>query len=169
MVTDSADYWIEKLQLKPHAEGGFYKEIYRSEEIIRKEGLPARYDTDHSICTSIYFLLKSDQVSAFHRLKSDEIWHFYSGSSIIVYIIDAAGILSSHTLGCNIMNNEQLQLVIPCGCWFAANVVDDRSYSLVGCTVAPGFDYHDFELAKKETMIKKYPQYKELIIQMCAK
>lgn len=169
MLPDCADFWIEKLQLQPHAEGGYFREIYRSEEVIKKVALASRYDEDHSLCTSIYFLLKSEQISAFHRLKSDEIWHFYSGSSITVYILDEQGILQEHTLGRNISKNEQWQLVIPRGCWFAAKVVDNRSYSLIGCTVAPGFDYGDFELAEKANLIRKFPQHQELISQMCVK
>lgn len=119
--------------------------------------------------TSIYFLLKSGQVSAFHRLKSDEIWHFYYGSSLSVYIIDKNGRLREEFLGCDAGNNIQLQLVIPNGYWFAAKVNQPDTFSLIGCTVSPGFDFHDFELAKKSNLLEDFPQHKEIINKMCVK
>jgi len=167
-MMDSADFWIEHLQLQPHPEGGYFREVYRSAETITADLLPTPYESERSFATSIYFLLKSDQISAFHRLKSDEIWHFYSGSPITVYIIDKAGRLSENICGRDVRNNEQLQLVIPYGCWFAAKVNQPDSYSLVGCNVAPGFDFSDFELADKSALMESFPQHRELIEEMCA-
>jgi uncharacterized protein len=166
-MADNADFWIENLQLQPHPEGGYFREVYRSRETISADLLMVRYDSERSFATSIYFLLKSDQISAFHRLKSDEIWHFYSGSPITVYIIDKEGRLSETICGRDVLNNEQLQLVIPHGCWFAAKVNQPDSYSLVGCNVAPGFDFSDFELAEKSALMECFPQHRELISKMC--
>lgn len=168
-MAENADFWIENLQLQPHPEGGYFREVYRSKETISADLLLVRYNSERSFATSIYFLLKSDQISAFHRLKSDEIWHFYAGSPITVYMIDKEGCLSKNICGRDVLNNEQLQLVIPHGCWFAAEVNQADSYSLVGCNVAPGFDFSDFELADKETLEKSFPQHKQLIGQMCVR
>jgi uncharacterized protein len=168
-MTDTADFWIKNLQLLPHPEGGYFREVFRSPETISAGALPERYKSEHSFATSIYFLLKSDQISTFHRLKSDEIWYFYDGSPITVYIIDKEGKLSQNIVGRNILNNEQLQLVIPHECWFAAKVVRKDSYTLVGCNVAPGFDFNDFELAEKSELIECFPQHQELISKMCIK
>jgi len=168
-MPDTADFWIENLHLQPHPEGGYFREVYRSSETISADSLSVRYGSERCFATSIYFLLKSDQLSAFHCLKSDEIWHFYAGSPIIVYIIDEEGRLSEKILGRNILKNEFLQLVIPHGCWFAAKVIPPDSYSLVGCNVAPGFDFNDFELAEKVALMGCFPQHKELIEKMCVK
>lgn len=165
----TADFWIEKLQLHAHPEGGYFREVYRSNETISADFLSNRYDSERCMATSIYFLLKSEQISAFHRLKSDEIWHFYSGSSITVYIIDKGGKLTENILGCDILKNETLQLVIPHGCWFAAKVNLPETYSLVGCMVAPGFDFNDFELAEKSALTECFHQHLELIEKMCIK
>ncbi|HNX12810.1 MAG TPA: cupin domain-containing protein [Paludibacteraceae bacterium] len=163
----TADFWIAQLQLQPHPEGGYFKEVYRSEEMINAAFLSNRYQSERCFATSIYFLLKSGQISAFHRLQSDEIWHFYSGSSIRVYIINAAGILSETILGRDVLSNELLHLVIPHGCWFAAEVNRADSYSLIGCTVAPGFDFRDFELATKAGLTELFPSYSRLFEKMC--
>lgn len=168
-MAENPDFWIENLQLQPHPEGGYFREVYRSGESISADLLMARYSSERSFVTSIYFLLKSNQISAFHRLKSDEIWHFYNGSPITVYIINKEGLLSENILGRDVLNNEQLQLVIPHGCWFAAKVNQAGSYSLVGCNVAPGFDFSDFELAEKSMLAECFPQHHELISRMCVR
>ena len=168
-MAENADFWIENLQLQPHPEGGYFREVYRSSETISADLLLVRYNSERSFATSIYFLLKSDQISAFHRLKSDEIWHFYNGSPITVYIINKEGLLSENILGRDVLNKEQLQLVIPHGCWFAAKVNQADSYSLVGCNVAPGFDFSDFELAEKSALLERFPQHQELISRMCVR
>ncbi|MFA4924944.1 MAG: cupin domain-containing protein [Ignavibacteriaceae bacterium] len=159
----NARYWINNLQLINHPEGGYFKEVYRSEEAITKEALPVRYSAKRNVSTSIYFLLEKEEVSHFHKLKSDEIWHFYYGSSLTIHLIDEGGNYSIQKLGRNIEEGEVLQFVIPKFSWFAAEVNDKKSFSLIGCTVAPGFDFADFELAKREELIKQFPQYKIII------
>ncbi|HPE56166.1 MAG TPA: cupin domain-containing protein [Bacteroidales bacterium] len=161
-MTQSAEYWIQHLKLKKHPEGGYFKEVYRSNEVINIKGLPDRYTSFRNISTSIYFLLKSDEFSAFHRLKSDETWHFYLGSSLVLYIIDHSGKMRKLVLG-NQPGDSNLQFTIPRGYWFAAKVESPGSYALMGCTVAPGFDFEDFELGKRSELITRYPQYKSLI------
>jgi len=163
----TADYWIEKLNLIKHPEGGYFKEIYRSNEIIDQNHLPERFRGTRCLSTSIYFLLKGDKFSAFHRIKSDEIWHFHAGTALMIYIIDENGELSVLKLGSNYEKEEQFQITIPKESWFAAKVINKNSFSLVGCTVAPGFDFTDFELGKKDELLQKYSQHKELLDLFC--
>ncbi|MEI6822226.1 MAG: cupin domain-containing protein [Bacteroidota bacterium] len=158
-----ANYWINHLQLLKHPEGGYYKEVYRSEELINQNHLPNRFNGDRCFCTAIYFLLQKNDFSAFHRIKSDETWHFYQGTSLTLYMIDESGVLTSSILGNNPENNESLQITIPQNTWFAAHVNDKSSYTLTGCTVAPGFDFADFELGKRNELINLFPQHKEVI------
>lgn len=154
---------IEKLSLQPHPEGGFFREIYRSIDEIKKNGLPDRYKTDRNAGTSIYYMLEGEQFSSFHKLKSDETWHFYIGSPIILHLISRKGEYSKIILGQKILEDELFQFTIINGTWFAAEVKDKKSYSLVGCAVYPGFDFADFEMGDKEKLIKQFPQHKELI------
>jgi predicted cupin superfamily sugar epimerase len=162
-MSPQAQKYIEKLQLKPHPEGGYYKEIYRAGEMILPEHLPKRYKSSRNFSTSIYFLLEGNQVSKFHRLKSDEQWHFYDGSSIVVYVIDEGGKLNKILLGRNIEKGESLQTIIKHNSWFAAELSDKSSFALIGCTVAPGFDFNDFNLGKRDELVDIFPQFKELI------
>ncbi len=150
---------VEELQLKPHPEGGFYRETYRSKE----EMIPAWSSSKRNVATGIYFLLTSRSFSAFHRIKSDEMWHFYEGGSMTVYVIDPAGILSEIVLGRDISNGESLQAVVPANHWFASRVNDGTSFSLVGCTVSPGFDFSDFELASRSDLIEQFPAHEQII------
>jgi uncharacterized protein len=162
-----AHFWINKLQLLKHPEGGYYREVYRSEEFIHKKNLPDRYSSFRSFSTSIYFLLESHEFSAFHQLKSDEIWHFYEGSAITIVMILPEGEIKKVILGRNPDGNENHQALIPKGCWFAAQVNQSDSFSLVGCTVAPGFDFEDFEIGKREKLINLFPKYASIINQFC--
>lgn len=153
---------VKKLKMLPHPEGGYYKEEYRSKGIIPNTSLP-QFDGDRSYCTSIYFLLTSDNFSGFHRIKQDEIWHFYSGSPLAVHVIDLDGNYTKHLIGMDLENGYLPQLTVPANCWFASSVESDNGYSFVGCTVAPGFDFNDFELAKREELTNIYPKHKEII------
>ena len=165
-MNNTAKYWIDKLNLKKHPEGGYFREIYRSNEFINKKNLPDRYSSFRSFSTSIYFLLKSSEFSAFHRLKSDEIWHFYSGSPIKIFMIFRGGEFRQYILGNDAEKNEVFQALMPKGCWFAAKVIKANSYSLMGCTVSPGFDFDDFEMGKYEKLSKLFPQHSQLIKQL---
>ena len=161
-----ASYWIETLHLTKHIEGGSFKEVYRSPLTAAHSTLPTSFITDKNFCTSIYFLLEKDQYSAFHRIKSDELWHFYYGDPLIVYEIDGSGNLIEHKLGNNPDNGESFQCTIKAGNWFGSRVASGGEYSLAGCTVSPGFDFADLELAKRDALTKKYPQYSSLIIEL---
>ncbi len=144
------NYWIEKLQLVPHQEGGYFREVYRSIEKILNEALPPRYRGDRAFSTSIYYLLKGRQHSSFHKLQSDEKWNFYFGSPLVLHLIDCSGYYNRILLGVDINKGEFFQFTIHYNTKFAAEPIMKKSYSLVGCTVAPGFDFYDFEQRKKK-------------------
>ena len=161
MNNKKAQYLKERLDLSElPGEGGYYKETYRSDKTII---LPSETDGERSISTSIYYLLDGTQFSAFHRLKSDEIWHFYIGSSITLYIINKMENLSEVKLGSNIEKGELFQTHVRAESWFAATVNDISSYALIGCTVSPGFNYLDFELGDRKKLIERYPQHRSII------
>jgi len=159
---ESADDWIDHLKLKPHPEGGYYREIYRSSQELNIGPSHAR----RPLSTAIYFLLKGDQISALHRIQSDEVWHFYAGHSLTLYVLDLKGKLSTIRLGGNTEKGEVFQAVVPARCWFGAKVNARSSFALGGCTVSPGFDFHDFELAERDPLIKQYPQHRDIITQL---
>jgi predicted cupin superfamily sugar epimerase len=146
---------IQKLCLAPHPEGGFFRETYRSAESI-----PER---DRSISTAIYFLLTGDDYSSFHRLRSDEIWHYYAGDPVRLHMIHTDGEHQQVLVGPDVLNGQQPQAIIPQGSWFAARVEKSDGYILIGCTVAPGFDFSDFELAKRDELARLFPAHKQLI------
>jgi len=150
---------INRLGLKQHPEGGFFVETFRSEHLVEL----AEDRGSRSLCTVIYYLLSGDQFSSFHSIRSDEIWHFYLGSSVTLHIINDDGRLDEIRLGVKADKGEIFQVVINANSWFAASVNDTSSYSLMGCTVAPGFDFRDWTLGDKEKLSRKYPQHEELI------
>lgn len=158
-----AQYWIDNLKLKPHPEGGYYRETYRSEIVIPRSALSQSFGGDRNASTAIYFLLQGDDFSAFHRIPSDEMWHFYAGHSLFVHAIHADGRTSEIRLGHNPDCGEVLQAVVPAGCWFGSCLVEPDTFALVGCTVAPGFDFHDFEMADRASLLAAYPQHQVLI------
>ena len=159
----SVEEIITTLDLKPHPEGGYFRETYRSEEFISKSNLSEDFQGSRNYSTSIYYLLESKDFSAFHKINQDEIWHFYSGNSIELHCISEEGKLTSVIIGKDITKGEVPQYIVPKHHWFAAKVVKSNTYALVGCTVSPGFDFKDFELASYHTLSKKYPKYESLI------
>src|ERR1039458_143059 len=162
-MTKDAEYWIEKLRLEAHPEGGYYRQTYKSDLILAKESLPGKFTGARAASTAIYFLLEGQKFSAFHRLWSDEVWHFYVGSSLVVHVIEEDGRYSEILLGSDAEAGEALQVVAKAGCWFGARVRDGRGFALVGCTVAPGFEFEDFEMARREELGRSYPQHREVI------
>lgn len=158
---ESAEYWIKHLNLLPHPEGGYYKETYRSAEQIPSAGLPDRFPGTRHFSTAIFFLLRSSDRSLFHRIKSDELWHYHAGSPLYVYVLKDD--LEVFTLGPNLRNGESLQVIVPANCWFGAKVAHPDSYTLSGCTVAPGFDFNDFEIGKRNELLKTFPAHHDII------
>ena len=154
----TAKSWIETLRLQPHPEGGYFRETYRASG----KGPDGRC---HS--TAIYFLLESGQISALHRIRSDEVWHFYAGTTLHVHVIDPAG---NHTILA--IGPDNPQGVVPAGCWFGARLSQagdtlgsrgEGGFALVGCTVAPGFEFADFELGTRERLVSQFPQHRDII------
>jgi len=157
---NTVDYWINHLELEPHPEGGFFKETYRAFEIVAD--LPDRFHGSRNFSTAIYFLLRSQDRSVFHRIKSDELWHFYDGSSLLIYVLTKKG-LQVHRIGSNLEKGESLQVVIPANCWFGAKLETPDSFALCGCTVSPGFDFRDFEMANRKELLSEFPDYTNII------
>jgi len=154
----NAQYWIKRLNMQPHPEGGYYAETYRSEGKIEP--------LDRSYSTGIYFLLLEENFSAFHRISYDEMWHFYAGSPVEVILLQDNGELIIQRLGSNPDKGETFQFVVPGGTWFGSRMADQSSYALVGCTVAPGFDFRDFEMAKRSKLSEQFPQHRQIIREM---
>jgi len=158
-LTKEAAEIIEHLQLQPHPEGGWYREVYRSDEILPGAALPLRYKEPHAFSTSIYFMLEKGDFSAFHRISSDETWHFYMGSPLAIYIINQDSDFTRVILGNDFIQGQVLQYTVKRNCWFAADISNNGIYALVGCTVSPGFEFSDFELGQLEQLMAIYPMH----------
>lgn len=152
----TASNLISQLKLERHIEGGCFKRVYESKYKIQINTVSER-----RIASAIYFLLEGHDFSAFHRLKSDEIWAYNYGSPLKIYLIDYDGALQQMTLGDP--ENPTFQITIPANQWFAAEVNDKSSFTLISCFVTPGFEYHDFELANRQMLVSQYPSYADLI------
>lgn len=163
----NSEYFIKRLQLQPHPEGGFFKETYRSSGSLPSQCLPQNFGGDRSYSTAIYFLLQQGDYSAFHKIESDECWHFYEGGALLIHVIDGEGYYTCIRLGKKIDGGEVFQFVVPAGNWFASEPAPGTDFTLVGCTVAPGFDFADFEMANAEALSKEYPQHHSLIHRLC--
>ena len=159
---NARDY-IKKLHLIPHPEGGFFKEIYRAEGIISQLSLPIRYNAGRAYSTSIYYLLESGDFSSLHRLRSDEQWFHIDGCALTVHSISADGTYIARSIGKDLDAGQLPFAAVTHGNWFGATVDIQNSFALVGCIVAPGFDFDDFELASRDEAIRTFPQHNHLI------
>jgi hypothetical protein len=157
----TATDWKKSLQLLDHPEGGCFREVYRSKESVSSSCLASRFGDSRTISTSIYFMLESGERSVFHRIKSDETWHFYDGSPLEIHAIDPQGKYQNFLLGLDPERGYMPQVTIPFGNWFSARSLGD--YTLVGCTVAPGFDFRDFEMGSRLDLVQQFPQHQKLI------
>jgi uncharacterized protein len=162
-IPEAAGRLIEILSLESHPEGGYFRQTYRAAGEIPGDALPPGFNGARVFSTAIYYLLSGEDFSALHRIRSDELWHFYSGSSVEIHIIQPHGEYDRIRLGADFEQNEVFQAVVPAGCWFGAHLVDQYSYALVGCTVAPGFHFDDFDLGKRADLCRQYPQHIALI------
>jgi predicted cupin superfamily sugar epimerase len=161
---EALDELIRRLDLKPHPEGGFFSETYRSAQRVRRDDASA---PTRSASTAIYYLLCDGAHSAWHRIRSDEVWHFYAGSPLYVHVLDENGALVTHKLGDALKHPDAVfQAVVPAGLWFAAECADPSTFALTGCTVAPGFEFSEFELADIDALKARYPQHATLIERM---
>ncbi len=159
-------FLIEALELKKHPEGGYYKELYRSDGKIASDALGERFSGSRSFCTSIYFLLTAASFSSFHKIKQDEIWHFYEGSAIELHTISPTGEHQTVKIGSKLEKQETFQYTVTGGHWFAAKIMEEEGYALVGCTVAPGFDFEDFTLGDRGELIKMFPLHATIITEL---
>lgn len=159
---------VKRLSLEPHPEGGFFRETYRSAENVPGASLAPRFGGDRSLATAIHFLLGPGDFSAFHRIKSDETWHYYTGSSgLVVHMLDPKFGYRKIRLGSQWESGEVFQDTVPAGAWFASEPADADGYALVGCTVSPGFDFRDFELANVAALSNSFPDQVALIRRLC--
>ena len=159
----NAQDWINELHLSPHPEGGFYRETYRSIASLPGNSLE-EFPQKRNIGTAIYFLLPAGKISAFHKIKSDEIWFYHAGDPLQLTIIDERQGLIDQLLGIDLKKGQSPQLLIPAGKWFGASVKAEEGFTLVSCTVTPGFDFEDFEIGERATLLHQYPQHKDAIV-----
>lgn len=153
----TAEYYIEKLHMEPHVEGGYFKECLLSEDTIP--------GSERNLWSSIYFLLCKDEVSNLHKLESDEVWYFHDGAALTIYMISPDGVLSAPKLGLDVEKGELPQIVVPKGYIFGA-AMENEGYSLVGCMVSPCFLYQEFCLVGRDELIRRYPQYRDVIMRL---
>lgn len=149
---------VDQLQLQPHIEGGFYRETYRSKESIKNAQGQERH-----LSTLIYFLLPSGRFSKFHKIASDEIWLYQQGAPVAIHLLLEDGTHKVDVLGEDIYNGQQLQVIIPAGTLFGAEVLGDNTFALSACMVSPGFDFADFQLLEKDDLIEMFPQHANII------
>jgi len=153
-LNNKIELLIQELNLIPHPEGGFYRETYRSKEVLE--------DVNRNLVTTIYFLLRSEDISLFHRIKSDEHWFFHAGSPLVVHTLDKNG-HHKHLVGLELNKGETPHFIVPKNTIFGSQVLEKNSFSLISCLVSPGFDFADFELIKRAELLKEFPQHKEII------
>ncbi len=165
MNSMTATQLISALGLVRHPEGGWFRESYRSPEQIEAHALPPRFGGSRVLCTAIYFLLQQGEISALHRIKSDELWHYHAGSSLLIHTFTPGDGYRQLRLGPGIASGEEYQVVAPAGSWFGAEL-QGGDFALVGCTVAPGFDFADFEMGSREELLRHYPEQGVVIHRM---
>nr|WP_298686527.1 cupin domain-containing protein [uncultured Dongia sp.] len=162
-MPEGIDKLVTRLKLAPHPEGGFYRETYRATETLPNAGLPSRFHGNRAQSTAIYYLLRAGDRSKLHRIKSDEVWHFYDGDPLVIVAIAPNGQLTETTLGRDFASGQIPQHVVPAGHWFGAIPAKGSAFSLTGCTVAPGFDFADFELAQRDRLLAEFRQHRAWI------
>jgi hypothetical protein len=153
----------ELLDLEPHPEGGFYREIYRSDESLPADALPHRYEGERCPGTAIYYLLTPDTFSALHRLAGDEVFHFYLGGAVTMLLLHAGGSSETRQLGTDLAAGERPVSTVPRNTWFGLFLNEGSEYALLGTTVAPGFEFEDFELGDRVELVEQYPERAHLI------
>lgn len=153
----SIDHWVRLLDLEPHLEGGYYRQVYKADDNFK----------DHrKLYTSIYFLLTADNPSRFHRLTADEIWYFHAGQALTVHMIDPDGTYTTAQLGHDLAAGQALQYCVPKGSIFGSTVEETGGFALVSCMVAPGFEYEDFELFDRADLLTTYPDHAAIITRL---
>ena len=168
MITvTAAEQIIRFFRMKPlPGEGGYYVETYHASEKINEAALPARYTSERNFSTAVLYLLTPDKFSALHRLRSDEIFHFYLGDPVTMLQLHPNGSSEVITLGQDIMNGQRVQVTVPNNSWQGCFLNERGKFALMSCTVAPGFEFADFELAHKEELLEQYPGQHDLILKL---
>ena len=159
----TADYFISKLGLEGHIEGGYFKEIYKNPFYTSGEGCPYNFEGARALSTTIYFLLKSGQVSKFHKLKFYEIWFYHYGCPMVIHMIDDAGEYKSVRWGLDIEKGEMPQVLVPANVIFGAEPLENDTFSFVSCLVSPGFDFRDFILYEEKELCLMHPGHADII------
>ena len=155
---------VRLYDLTPHPEGGFFKETFRDVGVIPHHALPSQFiKGDRHFSTAIYFLLPEGTKSKLHRILSDEVWHFYLGDPLTIVQISPKGDVEKIVLGHDVQAGQKVQHVVPAGFWFGASPNSGSRFSFVGCTVAPGFDFADFEMGTRSSLLQQFPQAKDVI------
>ena len=158
---------ITILDLKPlPLEGGYFAETYRSEEWLNADQLPARYGTEKSYYTAIYYLLTPETFSALHKLPTDEIFHFYLGDPVHMLNLFEDGTSAIITLGQDIFRGQMPQYRVPKNTWQGSRLMPGGSFALLGTTMAPGFDFDDFTAADRKALSESYPQHRDMILDL---
>ncbi len=169
LIVVTAEQIIELFGMKPlPEEGGFYVETYRCACAIKQAHLPAGYEGDRSLGSAILYLLTPQTLSRLHRLRSDELFHFYLGDPVTMLQLHPDGASRVITLGHDLRAGQQVQAMVPAGCWQGCLLNDGGRYALMGTTVVPGFEFADFEAADREQLLRRYPSAKELVIRLTA-
>ena len=154
----------EFLKLQPlPVEGGYFVESYKSKFTLAQTSLPEGYPAERLLSTAIYYMLMPDTFSAMHRLKSDEVYHFYLGDPVEMLMLKPNGAAEAVLLGQNILAGMRVQHAVCAGTWQGSRLAPGGKFALLGTTMAPGFDIHDFELGKREDLSAQYPNYAPLI------
>ncbi|BAU53881.1 cupin domain-containing protein [Mucilaginibacter gotjawali] len=161
MENNNAAYWIKHLNLQPHPEGGFYKEVFRSEMEVNRVSSTEKKQA----ITSIYYLLEGSDFSGFHRIASDELWYFHKGSPLLIHAIDLKGNYTALEL--SDATSGSLSVAVKAGVWFASEIPSKTGFTLVSCAVAPGFEFSEFEMAKKQHLVTLYPHLRSTIERLC--
>jgi predicted cupin superfamily sugar epimerase len=151
-----------KLQPLP-VEGGFFVESYRSKYTVAPPSLPTRYAGERGLSTAIYYMLTPDTFSAMHRLKSDEVYHFYLGDPVELLMLKPDGVAEAVLLGQDILGGMRVQHTVPGGTWQGSRLAPGGKYALMGTTMAPGFDLLDYEPGQRDALSTQYPNYAPLI------
>jgi hypothetical protein len=163
MKNAAAGKLIRTYGLRRHPEGGYFKESYRSAGLIIAAEPADSIAGARNFSTAIYFLLPGGARSRLHRIKSDELWHFYLGGPLTVASLSPKGKVEYTVMGGDTKAGHRLQHMVPAGCWFGAYPAEGAEFSFVGCTVSPGFDFSDFELADRAELLRQFPRAKDLI------
>jgi predicted cupin superfamily sugar epimerase len=153
----TAEEAVARLGLRPHPEGGFYRETYRASGVIPREALPERFRGPRAVSTAILYLLPEGAKSRLHRIASDELWHFHLGGPLELVELAPNGKTETTVLGSGIERGEILQKAVAAGRWFGARPRPGAGWCLAGCTVAPGFDFAEFEMGKRAELLRSFP------------